>query len=179
MEYNEYRKYKKEVIKLDGLDIKIIKLLQENARITASDIAAAVNLSVPAVSERLKKLETSGVIKQYTAIVNPEYFNKTLMAIVFISLDRPKFADAFAEFVKQQDDILECHYLAGDFDYALKVATENTATLQELLDRIKSVQGVVKTRTTVILSSAKINYSVIPEESEFYEHKNPQPRKNK
>jgi Lrp/AsnC family leucine-responsive transcriptional regulator len=157
---------------MDELDIKIIKLLQENARITASDISSTVNLSIPAVSERLKKLETAGVIKQYTAIVNPEYFNKTLMAIVFISLDRPRFADEFAEFVTNQDDILECHYLAGDFDYALKVATENTSTLQELLDHIKSVPGVQKTRTTVILSSAKNNYSVVPEKPEPREHKN-------
>lgn len=149
---------------MDNIDIKIIRLLQENARVTASEIAGTINLSVPAVSERLKKLESSGVIKQYTAIVDPVHMNKTLMAIVFITLERPRFADTFAEFVKKQNDILECHYLAGDFDYALKVVTENTTTLQELLDRIKSLQCVQKTRTTVILSTAKNNYSVIPEE---------------
>lgn len=149
---------------MDNIDIKIIKLLQENARVTASEISNVINLSVPAVSERLKKLESSGVIKQYTAIVDPVHMNKTLMAIVFITLERPRFADTFAEFVKKQNDILECHYLAGDFDYALKVVTENTSTLQELLDRIKSLQCVQKTRTIVILSTAKNNYSVIPEE---------------
>jgi Lrp/AsnC family leucine-responsive transcriptional regulator len=149
---------------VDNIDIKIFKLLQENARVTASEIAGNINLSVPAVSERLKKLESSGVIKQYTAIVDPVHMNKTLMAIVFITLERPRFADTFAEFVKKQNDILECHYLAGDFDYALKVVTENTTTLQELLDRIKSLQCVQKTRTTVILSTAKNNYSIIPEE---------------
>lgn len=151
---------------MDSIDVRIIRLLQENARITASEIAGAISLSVPAVSERLKKLEASGVIKQYTTIIDPAYFDKTLMAIVFITLERPRFADVFAEFVKKQDDILECHYLAGDYDYALKVVTENTATLQELLNRIKSVQGVQKTRTVVILSTAKNNYSVIPEEPE-------------
>lgn len=151
---------------MDNLDVRIIKLLQENARITASEIAGAINLSVPAVSERLRKLESSGVIKQYTTIVDPGYFNKTLMAIVFITLERPRFSDTFAEFIKNQNDILECHYLAGDFDYALKVVTENTETLQELLNHIKSVQGVQKTRTVVILSTAKNNYSVMPEESE-------------
>jgi len=149
---------------VDNIDIKIIKLLQENARVTASEIAGNINLSVPAVSERLKKLESSGVIKQYTTIVDPVHMNKTLMAIVFVTLERPRFADTFAEFVKKQNDILECHYLAGDSDYALKVVTENTSTLQELLDHIKSLQCVQKTRTTVILSTAKNNYSVIPEE---------------
>lgn len=149
---------------MDNIDLKIIKLLQDNARITASEISGVINLSVPAVSERLKKLEASGVIKQYTAIIDPTHFNKTLMAIVFVTLERPRFSDIFAEFIKNQNDILECHYLAGDSDYALKVVTENTATLQELLNRIKSVQGVQKTRTVVILSTAKNNYSVVPEE---------------
>jgi Lrp/AsnC family leucine-responsive transcriptional regulator len=151
---------------MDNIDTKIIKLLQDNARITASEIAGAINLSVPAVSERLKKLETSGIIKQYTAIIDPVHFNKSLMALVFVTLERPRFSDIFAEFITRQDDILECHYLAGDADYALKVVTENTATLQELLNRIKSVQGVQKTRTIVILSTAKNNYSVVPEEKD-------------
>lgn len=129
-----------------------------------SEIAGEVNLSIPAISERLKKLETSGIIKQYTTIINPEMLNKTLMAIIFITLERPKYSEIFADFVKEKNDILECHYLAGDYDYALKIMTENTATLQELLNHIKSVQGVQKTRTIIILSSTKNNYSVIPED---------------
>lgn len=149
---------------MDNIDKKILRLLQVNARITASEIAGEVNLSIPAISERLKKLETSGIIKQYTTIINPEMLNKTLMAIIFITLERPKYSEIFVEFVKQKNDILECHYLAGDYDYALKIMTENTATLQELLNHIKSVQGVQKTRTIVILSSAKNNYSVVPED---------------
>jgi Lrp/AsnC family leucine-responsive transcriptional regulator len=149
---------------MDGIDTKILRLLQANARITASEIASEVKLSIPAVSERLKKLETSGIIKQYTTIINPELLDKNLMAIIFITLERPKYSEIFVEFVKEKNDILECHYLAGDFDYALKIMTENTATLQELLNHIKSVQGVQKTRTIIILSSAKNNYSVIPED---------------
>ena len=149
---------------MDTIDKKILRLLQVNARITASEIAGEVNLSIPAISERLKKLETSGIIKQYTTIINPEKLNKTLMAIIFITLERPKYSEIFADFVKEKNDILECHYLAGDFDYALKIMTENTATLQELLNHIKSVQGVQKTRTIIILSSVKNNYSVIPED---------------
>lgn len=149
---------------MDSIDKKILRLLQANARVTASEIAGEVNLSIPAVSERLKKLETSGIIKQYTTIINPEMLNKTLMAIIFITLERPKYSEIFADFVKGKNDILECHYLAGDYDYALKIMTENTATLQELLNHIKSVQGVQKTRTIIILSSTKNNYSVVPED---------------
>lgn len=147
---------------MDSLDIKILKLLQKNARITASDIGNEVNLSVPAVSERLKKLESSGIISQYTAIIDPAHLKKDLTVIMFISLERPKFTDRFVEFVSGEEEILECHYLAGDFDYSLKIITENTGTLEALLNRIKSLQGVQKTRTIVVLSTVKNNYSVSP-----------------
>jgi Transcriptional regulators len=147
---------------MDNTDIKILKLLQKNARITASEIGSEINLSVPAVSERLKKLESSGIIKQYTAIIDPGHLNKELTAFMFISLERPRFTDKFTEFVNGEAEILECHYLAGDFDYVLKIATESTFTLEKLLNRIKSVQGVQKTRTIVVLSTTKNEYSVTP-----------------
>lgn len=149
---------------MDTIDKKILCLLQKNSRISASEISSEISLSVSAVSERLKKLETSGIIQQYTAILNPRKLNKDLTAIMFISLERPKYTDRFLEFVGQEDDILECHYLAGDFDYALKIITENTYTLENLLNRIKSVQGVQKTRTIVALSTVKNKYSVSAED---------------
>ena len=120
---------------MDDIDIKIIRLLQNHARMTVSEISTRVNLSVPADSERFKKLESTGIIQQYTAIVNPSKVHKDLMAIMFISLERPQFTDHFVDFIKGQKDILECHYLAGDYDYALKIVTDNTATLESLLNR--------------------------------------------
>lgn len=148
---------------MDAIDVKILKLLQKNARITASEISSEINLSVSAVSDRLKKLESSGIIQQYTAIINPRKLDKDLTVIMFISLERPKFSDRFVEFVKSEDEILECHYIAGDYDYALKIITKNTYTLENLLNRIKSASGVQKTKTVVALSAAKNNYSVTPE----------------
>lgn len=147
---------------MDNIDIKIISLLQQNARITASEISSEINLSVPAVSDRLKKLESSGIIQQYTAIVNPVQLGKQLTAIMFVSLERPKYTEKFIEFVEGQNDILECHYLAGDYDYSLKIITESTFTLEQLLNEIKAVPGVQKTKTTVALSTVKQKYSVIP-----------------
>ena len=151
---------------MDNIDIKIIKLLQKNARISASEISGEINLSVPAVSERLKKLESSGIIQQYTAIINPGHMGKDLTAIMFVSLERPRFTDNFVEFIQVQEEILECHYLAGDFDYALKIITESTYTLEALLNKIKSVQGVQKTRTIVVLSTVKNKHSITPENFE-------------
>ncbi len=149
---------------MDHLDIKILKLLQADSRMTVSQISSQINLSIPAVSERLKKLETGGIIQQYTTIINPQCFHKELTAVMFITLERPKFTENFVEFVQNEDEILECNYLAGDYDYALKIITENTATLEKLLNRIKSVQGVIKTRTIVVLSTVKNQHSIVPQE---------------
>lgn len=148
---------------MDNIDIRIICLLQKNARITASEIGSEINLSVPAVSDRLKKLEATGIIQQYTAIINPGKLGKNLTAIMFVSLERPKYTDKFVEFVEGQSEILECHYLAGDYDYALKIITESPSTLEQLLNRIKGVQGVQKTKTTVALSTVKQRFSVTPD----------------
>lgn len=147
---------------MDNIDIKILKLLQNNARITASEIASRINLSIPAVSDRLKKLDASGIIEKYTAIISPKKLNKSLTVIMFVSLENPKFADKFVEIIQKEDEIIECHYLAGDFDYALKIITTNTETLEMILNRIKLVAGVQKTKTTVTLSTIKNSYSIIP-----------------
>lgn len=147
---------------MDNIDIQILKILQSNARVTASDIASRINLSVPAVSDRLKKLDASGIIEKYTAIINAKKMNKSLTVIMFVSLENPKFADKFIEIIQKEDEIIECHYLAGDFDYALKIITTSTETLEMILNRIKLVAGVQKTKTTVTLSTIKNNYSIIP-----------------
>ncbi|MBV7276243.1 Lrp/AsnC family transcriptional regulator [Clostridium thailandense] len=151
---------------MDSLDIKILKLLQNNARITASDISSKINLSVPAVSDRLRKLDASGVIEKYTIIINAKKLNRDLTVIMFISLESPKYINKFLDSIQKEDEILECHYLAGDYDYALKIVTENTETLEKILNRIKSLNGVVKTKTTISLSTIKNNYSIMPTEDD-------------
>lgn len=150
---------------MDSIDVKIIKLLQKNARVTASEIGGEIKLSVPAVTERMKKLESSGIIQQYTVIVDSRKLNKNLTAMILISLERPKYIDKFLEFIKLEDEILECHYLAGDYDYSLKIITENTDSLERILNKIKSVQGIQKTKTTVVLSTVKNEYSIMPNEN--------------
>jgi Lrp/AsnC family leucine-responsive transcriptional regulator len=147
---------------MDELDVQIIKLLQEDARMTVTELSNKISLSAPAVSDRLKKLEASGLIEKYVAILNPGRFHKELTALIFISLERQKFNEKFVEFVQGEDEILECHYLAGDFDYVLKIITENTTTLEQLLNRIKSAQGVIKTRTIITLSTVKNIHSIVP-----------------
>jgi len=150
---------------MDIIDIKIIKILQQNSRITASEISSRINLSIPAVSDRLKKLDVSGIIEKYTVILNSKKLNKHLMVIMFVSLQSPKYTDTFIKIIQDDNEIVECHYLAGDYDYALKIITESTESLEKILNRIKSISGVQKTKTTVSLSTIKNNYSVTPNEN--------------
>lgn len=147
---------------MDDIDRKILQRLQANARITLSDLSEEIALSLPAISERIKKLEASGVIRQYTAILDPKKLNKDLMALMFLRFDSPMNGDHFAECVRGESEIKECYYITGDFDYALKIITENTQTLETLLTRIKNAPGVVKTKTIVILSTITDSPSILP-----------------
>lgn len=147
---------------MDETDIKILEMLQKNARSTASEIGATIGMSVSAVIERIKKLENNGVIEEYTTILNHKNVKKDVTAFVNISLEHPKYNDQFLQFVQSCGDILECHYLAGDFDYLLKVITDSTTTLEQLLRSIKCTAGVVRTYTSLVLTTEKCAHSVPP-----------------
>ena len=148
---------------MDNIDKKILHILHKNARITASDISNQINLSVSAVGDRLKKLEASGIIENYTTILNPQMMDKSLTAIIMVALERPKYADVFQTFVNKENDILDCYYLAGDYDYALKIVTKDTGSLEVLIGKIKAIDGLLKTKTTIVLSTVKDTHSVLPE----------------
>jgi len=147
---------------VDALDIKILKILKENARISFLGIGKIINLSTSAVVERVKKLEKSGAINRYTAILDGKVFDKELTALMFISLESPRYNEGFLEFVQKESDILECHYIAGNYDYTLKIVTKNPETLERLLNKVKSQNGVMKTYTNVVLKTIKNDYSVNP-----------------
>ena len=145
---------------MDRLDIKILNCLKENARENTSVISEKIGMSVSAVSERIKKLENAGVIKQYTTVLDNNKLGKDVTAVISISLEHPKFNENFIKKVLDNRHILECNYLAGDYDFMVKVCTTNTFTLQKVLNDIKSIDGVSKTKTMVILSTIKCDYSV-------------------
>ena len=82
---------------------------------------------------------------------------------MFISLESPNYNDGFISFVKNESDVLECHYITGNYDYHLKIVTKNPETLASLLDKIKSQPGVIKTYTNVVLNTSKNEYCISPE----------------
>ncbi|MEG2200287.1 MAG: Lrp/AsnC family transcriptional regulator, partial [Anaerovorax sp.] len=144
---------------MDNIDAKILEVLQENSRASISELSKTVDLSLSAVSERLKKLECTHVIEKYTVILNPATLGQELSVVMNISLESPQHTNAFLNVVKSEKEILECHYVTGEYDYILKITTKNTASLEILMNKIKGIEGIKRTQTNVVLSSVKHNYS--------------------
>ncbi|MCK9471990.1 MAG: Lrp/AsnC family transcriptional regulator [Bacilli bacterium] len=144
---------------MDIIDVKIINALINNSRCNASEISDMVGLSVSAVIERIKKLEIAGIIKKYTVVLDHAILGKDVSALIMVTLDHPKYNEGFVKAMIEHDSISECHYLAGDFDYQLKISTYSTKRLERVLNDIKGIPGVSKTKTMVILSTLKNEYS--------------------
>ena len=140
---------------LDNIDLKILSILQNNGRCHLAEIAKEVDLSSPAVMERVKKLETSGIIKGYQAVLDPKKVGKDVTAFVGVSVAHQKYIDGFAATMMRQSDVLECHHVTGEESFILKVKTTNTDSLEKLLGDIRSLEGVTGTVTKMVLSSVK------------------------
>jgi len=149
---------------MDDIDVKILKCLRANARENASVISEKVNMSVSAVIERIRKLENSGLISRHTTIIDSAKAGKDVTAFIFVSLEHPKHIEKFTSVVMANREILECHYITGDSDFLLKVCTDNTPSLERLLNTVKGAVGVQSTRTIVILSTIKEEHSIDPDE---------------
>ncbi len=147
---------------MDTIDSKILEILQENSRVSISDLSKQVNLSLSAVSERLKKLEGSGIIERYTVILDSKALGQELTVLMNISLENPRDTGEFFDTINKEKEILECHYVTGEYDYILRITTKNTATLEALMNRIKSLPDIKRTQTNVVLSSLKHLYSISP-----------------
>ncbi|MDD7409328.1 MAG: Lrp/AsnC family transcriptional regulator [Anaerovoracaceae bacterium] len=147
---------------MDTIDVKILEVLQDNSRVSISELSKKVNLSLSAVSERLKKLENSSVINKYTAILDPKLMGKDLSVIISIGLESTTDTDAFLEYVDSEPEILACYYITGEYDYMLKVVTTDTSSLEHIMNNIRSFSGIKRTQTNVILSTTKMKNSVSP-----------------
>ena len=147
---------------LDTIDAKILNVLQENARVSISELSKRVHLSLSAVSERLKKLESSGIIDQYTTILNSASLDKQISSIMLVSLEDPSKIDEFLKFIDENDEILEAYHITGDSDYSLKIITSSMQGLESIINKIKTVSAVRKTQTSVVLSTLKHKYSIPP-----------------
>lgn len=140
----------------DTIDSKLVEALMANGRISFADLAGLVGLSAPAVAERVRGLEYRGVIRGYAALGDPIQLGCPVTAFVAVALERPEHRAPFAELVRELPEVQECHHVAGDFDYMLKVRCAALLDLERIVgETIKGLAGVVRTRTTIALSAVK------------------------
>lgn len=147
---------------MDNIDIKILQCLTTDARMNASQISSTVNLSVSAVIERMKKLENSGLIRGYTALIDERMAGFDVQAMISIRLEHPKYNQSFAKQMRDHRCVMECFYITGDFDYIARVSAGSTEELTKVLNDIKQIPGVSLTRTYVVLDNIKQGASLIP-----------------
>ena len=144
---------------LDAIDAKILEILQEDGRAPHSQIAERVGLSQPSVHERVKKLEQSGVIKGYSAIVDPLALNLHVLAFIWVQFGEYKTSDV-GQAIAEISQVQEVHHVAGEDCMLVKVRCHSPGDLEPVLDRIWSSGPVSGTRTTIVFSSYKESSAV-------------------
>jgi Lrp/AsnC family leucine-responsive transcriptional regulator len=137
---------------IDRKDEAILGALQRDARATFADIGKRVGLAPSSVHERVRKLEQSGALRGYRAEADPERIGLFVTALVSVTPLDPRQPDDTPERVREFQEVEDCHSVAGDENYILKVRTRTTAELEDLLQRIRE-KASVQTRTTIVLST--------------------------
>lgn len=151
------------VVVIDAIDRKIVDLLQGNARLSNAEMAEAVGLTVSSVHERVKKMERKGIIKGYVAITDPEKLGKPLLAFVRLTVDsHDGVRNDIQKLCESEPDILECHNVAGEDCYVLKVRAAGPKQLEKLLLAIKNTSEAGKSVTNIVLSTYKESSRVEP-----------------
>ncbi|MCK2158291.1 MULTISPECIES: Lrp/AsnC family transcriptional regulator [Exiguobacterium] len=141
---------------MNSLDLKIIKSLMQDARIKWSTLAKQVGLSAPATADRVQRLQDQGIIRRFETVLDPALLGYDLGAFVAVSLERPEHRDPFLQRVQELPYILECHHIAGEDDYLLKIRCRNTEELDDIItNHIKSLHGISRTKTTIIMRTLK------------------------
>lgn len=146
---------------MDALDSKALTFLMKSGRATWAELGALLGLSAPSAADRVRKLEEHGVIRGYAAIIDPAAVGHPLTAYVSVSLSSHRNRATFLRGIEKMAQVAECHHVAGDDDYLLKVRCRGTQDLDHLLaHELKDKLGVARTRTTIVLSTAKESVQV-------------------
>jgi Lrp/AsnC family transcriptional regulator, leucine-responsive regulatory protein len=141
---------------IDETDATILELLQENARISQADVARVVGLAPSAVLERIRKLESRGIVRGYTALLDPHAVEQTMLAFIAVRSAEAPGDESVARALAKCPEVLEVHHVAGDDCYLLKVRARDAEHIGQLLrHRFGRIPGVVSTRTTIVLETVK------------------------
>ena len=140
---------------MDEKDKLILSLLQKDGRMTASEIAEKVDLSVPAVTERIRKLTEGGVIKDFRAVLDAKKVDYDVTAYILLDMSSSSSYGDMVQYAQDNDEVLECHSITGEGSHILKVRTHDTSSLESLLRNIQSWPGVIRTHTMIVMSTFK------------------------
>ena len=149
---------------LDKNDLAILKLLQENARATVKEIAEKVHLSTTPVHERIKRLEQSGVIKQYATLVDHTKVKKGLMVICYVSLkEHSKNAGMkFIKSINELNEVVECYNISGEFYFMLKVVEENMDSYYDFhVNRLSQIENMGNVQSVFVMGVIKQTHQLV------------------
>lgn len=139
---------------LDEKDLKILRILQENARVSYSHMSKSLGISEAAVYSRVQKLVREGYIRRFQAVLNEEKLGKSIVAFVSIK-SIPTQYESLLEKLTEIPEIQEVHDVTGDFYCLLKIRTDNKESLTRILDKIGRIEGVISTETRIVLRTLK------------------------
>lgn len=148
---------------LDDVDRALLHDLQQDARLSNAELARRVNLSAPGLQKRLRKLEESGVITHYVALIDREALGYDMLCFIQVTLQRhePEAIRRFRSLVQAMPEVLECHHITGEYDYLLKVVVQNRKHLEQfLVETLTPVPGMDKIRTSLVLSEIKTTTAI-------------------
>ena len=140
---------------MDEKDKLILSLLQKDGRMTASEMAEKVDLSVPAVTERIRKLTEGSVLKEFRAVVDAKKVGYDVTAYILLDMSSSDSYGNMVDHAQDNDEVLECHSITGEGSHILKVRTHDTSSLESLLRNIQSWPGVLRTHTMIVMSTFK------------------------
>ena len=148
---------------LDETDIKILKTLQKNAKLTTKELADAVNLTPTPVFERQKRLERMGYVKKYVAVLDPEKLDLGLLVFCKVKLKQinHEIADDFSRSILRIPEVTECYNTSGAYDYLLKVRARDMKQYQEfILNKLGDIESLSSIESTFVMSEIKQNYGI-------------------
>jgi Lrp/AsnC family transcriptional regulator, leucine-responsive regulatory protein len=151
-------------VDLDEKDRAILRLLQDNAKITVREIAAQIHLSTTPVHERIRRLEDTGVIRQYATLLDHSKVKKGLLAICYVSLKEhnKKSGARFIKTIQQVPEIMECYIISGEFDFLLKVAVENMDAYYDFhVNQLGQMENIGHVQSTFVMGVVKQAHQLI------------------
>ena len=148
-------------MELDETDRKLLNLLQGDAKVPYAKLAKRLGVSSSGIHKRVKRLLDAGVIKKFVAVVDPQIIGKKLKAFVGISTSPGGCGEVIAQLSKRPE-VLEIHEVAGEHDLFVKLLTDDTLKLNEILHEMDKIPGVSSTRTLVVLKTEKETSSIVP-----------------